>query len=287
MKPISRKRIQESENRRKTKRGAVRSKKQPASKRRLPLVRIALFGLLLAASAWSSTQVDWRSGYDRVRQMVSRPIQHVEVKGQFRFLEEAAVHKILQGLREDSFIRANLGTIKRKVEQVPWVERVSISRVWPDGIVISVEEQTPIARWGESGFINQYGEIVTAQQVSELRRLPLLYGEEARSHEITRTYLEVADLLATKGVYLRGLYLDEKRAWQLHLNNDIEIVVGRDDVIQKLRNFLYVYDRKLKKHEADIERIDLRYRSGLAVRWKAKDEQMANSNINRLQAKVN
>lgn len=288
MKPLGRKSIRESEKRRSAKRGAVRSKATPARPaRRIPFVRIFLCMAAVIAGACLVMVVDWRHGYERARQFVSRPISQVEIEGTFQFLDKNAIHARIEEQREDGFVRANLREIKKQIEGVPWVESVSINRVWPDGILIKIREQKPIARWGNNGFINQYGDIVQAGQVAELKQLPVLFGEEKQSEEITRTYLEVAELLATQGVSLRGLYLDEKRAWTLQFNNDIEIIMGREDVIQKLRNFLYVYEKKLKQHEKDIARIDLRYRSGLAVRWKAKEEQLANSEINKLLVKVN
>lgn len=288
MKPLGTKRIRESEKRRSVKRGAVRSRVTPAKpSRRLPLVRMFLGVVAVVAGAALVTLVDWRYGYERVRQIASRPITQVEIQGTFQFLDESAIHARIEQQREDGFVRANLREMKKQIEGVPWVESVSVNRVWPDGMQIKIREQKPIARWGDKGFINQYGDIVKADQVDELKQLPVLFGEEKQSEEITRTYLEVAELLAAKGLSLRGLYLDEKRAWTLQFNNDIEIVMGREDVIQKLRNFLYVYEKKLQQHENEIARIDLRYRSGLAVRWKAKEEQLADSEINKLLVKVN
>lgn len=266
----------------------MRAKAAPtASRPRLPLIRMFLLVSLLTVSGWVASTVDWHAGYDRVRQVVSRPIHNVDVQGEFRFLDVQAIHAQIEQQREDGFVRVNLRQIKKQIEKVAWVESVSISRVWPDGIAIKIKEQKPIARWGDTGFINQYGDIVNALQVDELSHLPVLFGAEKQSGEITRTYLEVAELLAAKGVNLRGLYVDEKRSWTLHLNNDIEIILGREDVIQKLRNFVYVYEKKLQQHASEIARIDLRYRSGLAVRWKAKEEQLANSNTDKLLVKVN
>jgi len=288
MKPVSRKRILErSENNRKVRRGAVRSKAVPTKQRRLPLVRIFLLFAVIGLVTYAGSSLNFSLRYEQAKQLVSRPISQVEVQGEFRFISKETLRTLIDDQREGNFVNADLREIKRRVEEVPWVENVSINRVWPDGIVLKVKEQKPIARWGDSGFINQYGEIVHTQHVTGLTHLPVLYGNEAQGSEITRTYLEIAELLSPKGVNLRGLYLDEKRAWRLQFNDDIEVIAGRDDIIQKLRNFLYVYENKLKPREAEIARVDLRYRSGLAVRWKAQEEKLANSNINKLLVKVN
>lgn len=288
MKPVSSRRIKKHERKKPVvKRGAVRAKAAPTEKRHLPLVRIFLLLSFLGVVGYFGFKVDWQSTYARASQLVTRPISSIEVRGEFRFISKDTIYALMNEKTDGSFVNLNLREIKSRVEGVPWVESVNISRVWPDGILLKVREQKPIARWGETGFINQYGEIVRARELGELDSLPVLFGDEKQGEEITRTYLDVAELLSANGVSLRGLFLDEKRAWTLQFNNDIEIILGRDDVIQKLRNFVYVYDKKLREHESDIEQIDLRYRSGLAVRWKAREEKIANSNINKLLVKVN
>lgn len=293
MKPVNRKRQLKSNSAKRvgvkprTARGAVRSRVEPEKQKGLPLVRSFLVLVLLGGAVYAGAHINWQAGVDQARNLVSRPINEVEIEGNFRFIEKEVIRNLIEGERQENFINANLTEIKRRVESVPWVESVNISRVWPDGIVLKVQEQKAIARWGNVGFINQYGDIVKTEQLNELTQLPVLYGEENMSQEITRTYMEVAELMSANGINLRGLILDEKRSWTLKFNQGIELVLGRDDVIQKLRNFVYVYELKLKRQESDIEKIDLRYQSGLAVRWKTQDEKLANTDINKLLVKVN
>lgn len=298
MKPVNRKRQARSASAKrigvksisvksKVARGAVRSRVEPAKQKGLPLVRSFLVLVLLCGAVYAGANINWKAGIDQARNLVNRPINEVEIEGNFRFIKKEAIHALIEGERKENFINANLTEIKHRVESVPWVESVNISRVWPDGILLKVQEQKAIARWGNIGFINQYGDIVKTEQVEELTQLPVLYGSENMSQEITRTYMEVAELMSVNGINLHGLILDEKRSWTLRFNQDIELVLGRDDVIQKLRNFVYVYERKLKQQENNIEKIDLRYQSGLAVSWKTPDEKLANTDINKLLVKVN
>jgi cell division protein FtsQ len=45
-------------------------------------------------------------------------------------------------------------------------------------------------------------------------------------------------------------------------------VVGKEPVAKKLERFLLVWEKALQERKDAIERIDLRYGNGLAVRWK-------------------
>ena len=48
----------------------------------------------------------------------------------------------------------------------------------------------------------------------------------------------------------------------------IELLLGRDHLVEKMRRFIAIYDKTLKDQITTIARIDLRYSNGLAVGWR-------------------
>jgi cell division protein FtsQ len=48
----------------------------------------------------------------------------------------------------------------------------------------------------------------------------------------------------------------------------VEILLGRDHLVDKMRRFAGIHDKVLKQQIANIARIDLRYANGLAVAWR-------------------
>ncbi|HYQ52651.1 MAG TPA: cell division protein FtsQ/DivIB, partial [Pseudomonas sp.] len=48
----------------------------------------------------------------------------------------------------------------------------------------------------------------------------------------------------------------------------IELLLGRDHLVEKMRRFIAIYDKTLKEQITNIARIDLRYSNGLAVGWR-------------------
>jgi cell division protein FtsQ len=64
-----------------------------------------------------------------------------------------------------------------------------------------------------------------------------------------------------------ALKCDNKKSWRLTLKNDVEIAIGREQVMEKLRRFVTVYDKFLNSVWGDIKAIDARYPNGIAVRW--------------------
>jgi cell division protein FtsQ len=45
-------------------------------------------------------------------------------------------------------------------------------------------------------------------------------------------------------------------------------LLGRDNLIPKMRRFIAIYDKTLKDQITNIARVDLRYANGLAVGWR-------------------
>lgn len=218
-------------------------------------------------AVWLVAQVDWLALRHEVQGVANKPLANISIKGEFEFLAKERIRNIVSESLNGNFVDLNLVEIKQKVEADPWVYDVRLQRVWPDGLIITVIEQKPIARWGNSGFINQYGALIHVDNNDALVSLPLLFGEERLSNEIAKTYLEMARLLASRGLNLKGLQVDSKRSWELVLDNSMLLVLGQDEVTAKLQNFLLVYEKHLASVKHKIKRVDLRYESGLAVEW--------------------
>ena len=63
--------------------------------------------------------------------------------------------------------------------------------------------------------------------------------------------------------------MSDRGGWALTTAQGVEIQIGRDHVVDKIRRFVSIYDKALKDQISNIARIDLRYPNGLAVAWRA------------------
>lgn len=75
-------------------------------------------------------------------------------------------------------------------------------------------------------------------------------------------------LLATTNMDIAELSLSERFAWQVQLKNGIELNLGRQEFIDRLQRFIDVYPL-LTQQEKAVKYVDLRYDTGVAVGWKA------------------
>jgi cell division protein FtsQ len=56
--------------------------------------------------------------------------------------------------------------------------------------------------------------------------------------------------------------------WRLALSNGLEVLIGRDQIVEKIRRFLTIWMATLKNNISDMDGVDIRYDNGIAVRWK-------------------
>ena len=61
-----------------------------------------------------------------------------------------------------NFFTVDLNAVRHHFEALPWVRRATARRIWPDRLVVTLEEHLPVAQWGESRLINTYGEVFSA-----------------------------------------------------------------------------------------------------------------------------
>ena len=96
-----------------------------------------------------------------------------------------------------NFFAVDLATVRARLEQVGWVRRVDARRVWPDRIEVALEEHVALARWGDSGFVNSFGEPFAAEMnAAEKGALPQFAGPAGTEGEVARRYRRFAELLA-------------------------------------------------------------------------------------------
>jgi cell division protein FtsQ len=174
---------------------------------------------------------------------------------------EAAARAHLRG----NFFAAAPAQVRAGLEQLPWVRRASVRRVWPDRLQVTLEEHVAFARWGERGLVNIYGERFNAATDAPL---PVLLGPDGTEREMAQRYARFADAVAPLGAKLERVLLTERRAWQLRLDSGLLIMLGRDadGAEARLARFVEAHPATLGRIARRHEYVDLRYPNGFALR---------------------
>jgi cell division protein FtsQ len=196
------------------------------------------------------------------------PLRVIEISGEFQHLDRAAIKEVVLANIDGGFFTCDMGLLREAVLAMPWVDDISIRRRWPDRLHMVVSEQVPLARWGEDALVNVRGQVFRPEGSPELEGLVTLSGPAGSEHRVVGLFREVIAGTRARGLRLRSLELDERRHWWLRFDDGPTVSLGREHVEHRLAQFLRVYPTLAERSSRRLERIDMRYGNGFAVRWR-------------------
>lgn len=205
---------------------------------------------------------------------LDKPVAEVKVIGPVRHLDKPGLANNVASTLEDGLLGVDIATVREQVLSHPWVRNAGVIRDWPQTLVIRVEEEVPVARWGEDGLLNHEGEIFWPELKKEYVQLPRLSGVAEDTVQVMAQFHDLNLIFRRIGLKVIALDLEQRGAWSLMLDNDIRVIVGRGAVNERLERFLDLYTRVLSARAEQIELVDIRYANGVSVKWKpeANDE---------------
>jgi cell division protein FtsQ len=204
-----------------------------------------------------------------VRMMLDRPLTKVHISGRFQRVQPLDVEKAVRGeVGRKGLVSVDLAAVSLAVRRIPWVDRATVGRAWPQGLTIEVVEQIPVARWGEAGLLNARGELFLNDTRHLPAELPVLSGPAGFEAQMTERYLAVQPRLVEAGMRLSSLTLDERGAWELQLANGVRLRLGRAHIEERFDRFMLAASRIVAARATEISYVDLRYSAGFAIGWR-------------------
>ena len=190
-------------------------------------------------------------------------VERIAVTGSAREVSEQSVGELVAPYIADGLLRANLDAMRHQLEDLPWVYAASVRRRWPDTIAIHIEEQRPIARWGDAGFLNHEGQFFAGQISDTWKHLPRLEGSNGAQQRLVDRYQTIAAMLADSQLGVVWLAEDPIGQVSVELDTGTLLTLGNEEIIARMQRFV----RLQRDYLADqrIARVDLRYRYGAAV----------------------
>ncbi|NMZ61761.1 cell division protein FtsQ/DivIB [Pseudomonas nitroreducens] len=207
-------------------------------------------------------------GAQYVLPYADRPIAKVSVEGDLSYISQAAVQQRISPYVSASFFTIDLAGMRQELEQMPWIAHAEVRRVWPDQVVIRLDEQLPIARWGDEALLNNQGQAFAPREVANYEHLPRLSGPQRAQQQVMQQYQILSQMLRPLGFTIASLDMSSRGAWTLGTAQGVEIMLGRDHAVEQIRRLVTIYDKALKEQITKIARIDMRYPNGLAVAWR-------------------
>jgi cell division protein FtsQ len=208
-----------------------------------------------------------------LRQVLVEPVAGQTLKHISRPLVKQQVLETVQG----NFFSVRLEDVKRGFESLPWVRHANVRRVWPNGLIVSIEEQKPFGTWGGADsqtLMNAHGELFAgrASEAGEGINLIDFYGPEDAGKEVMRLYEKANAWFKPWDSEVKSLTLSERYAWHVKLSNGMRVEFGRDEegsdktlTEDRVARLFKYWPQVQEKWANRVDAIDLRYANGFAV----------------------
>jgi cell division protein FtsQ len=231
------------------------------------MLGVLLLCLLYGVYQWLSRQPMFDFRVVQVRPVKGMPLRYVDAVT----VRSAALPRI-----RGNFFTADLQAVRAAFETVPWVQRASVRREWPNKLVVTVEEYKLLGTWGEEEgrLLSADGFVFTANlaeaEAAVEGRLPELAGPDDSAREVAARLADLRNWLAPLKLTPQSLSLSPRYAWTARLSNGVTLHLGRahDREVLKARidRFVHVYPQLSVAMSGQIVSVDLRYPNGLALR---------------------
>jgi cell division protein FtsQ len=194
-------------------------------------------------------------------------VTDIVIEGRYN-TPEPLLRAALGASRGDAILGFSVADARTRIETLTWVEHATVERRLPGIIVVKLDERRPFAVWqnqGKFALIDRDGQLVTDQDVSQFRSLPLVVGAGAPG---AATALLDA-LTARPGLQTRviaAVRVGERR-WNLRLNTGTDVLLPEGHEVAALdRLQLLQQDHALLDRPMQV--IDLRLPDRLVLRAK-------------------
>ena len=156
---------------------------------------------------------------------------------------------------------------RTRLEELPWIKRATVQKLYPDRLDIQLVEREGFALWQKDGKINVIARdgTVIAPYSDDPRfiRLPIVVGDGA-----DKSVTEIVEALSlVPGVrdQVRAAIRVADRRWTLKMRNGIDVRLPEHGLIEALQE-LAVLDRDKQLLTRDVTIIDLRIADRVSVR---------------------
>ena len=194
-----------------------------------------------------------------------------------RYASHTRVMHVFSGDFGHSIFAVPLDERRRRLLAIDWVEDASVSRIWPDRLVVQVRERRPVAFvYFRTGFllIDAHGVLLDPPPEAQFS-FPVLSGVREQDDDQTREEHVQAMLRLEEDMGYEAKDISEVNTSDLDNlrivakvdNRAIELILGDENFGRRYQNFLAHY-QEIRRQSPGVKTFDLR----LDDRITAKDQ---------------
>ncbi len=199
------------------------------------------------------------------------PIKSVKVIGLYQFVNETQIeHSLNPFLRGKGLFSFSETDATAALAEIPGVASVSIWRIPPSKLKVIIRERSAVARFGDNQLFSSDGvPFNTSNPTAAVAQLPLLKGNPAYAKQMLEMLQSVQPIFASINTSVSGLGLADNGDWSIQINNQTWIMLGKNDLPDRVQNFIMAYPALIKAAPpgASLSYVDLRYAHGFSAGW--------------------
>lgn len=224
------------------------------------LVVVLLIGFLLYST------ISWMWDEQRL------PLSKIVLQGNLQYVSTLDVQRAFARLDHiGTFMSQDIDVLQTSVQSIPWVSHASIRKQWPDTIKVFLTEHQVQAIWNGNALLDDDGIVFDGDIGLVKEEHVKLYGPDGSAPEVLKVWRQYNSQFQAIGRNISSLLLNERRAWQIILDNGIRLELGKESLDERIARFFLLY-KQLGNEVDKVSYIDLRYDTGAAVGWISEQE---------------
>jgi cell division protein FtsQ len=213
--------------------------------------------------------------------MANRPVFVVKrvivepMGGGLRHVSAPQIHAAIIEALNGTVLSTNLRPVYQSIQAIPWVRSATVRRIWPNRLLVRIEEQRAVAIWPNGHLVNDRGETFSGLAADHDTSCGLvsLFGPPGSQQWVLERTRQLSQWLAPLNRPLRSVTLSEQYSWTVELTGGLTLELGRDTLAtsaeERVRMFVKTQPwltEKLKRPRENLVamRADLRYATGYA-----------------------
>lgn len=195
------------------------------------------------------------------------PIRTIQLAGSFENLDQGEVEQTLRPYIGQGFFSLDIHEMQQQLRRKPWTDSVSVRRIWPDKLRVTITEKKPVARWDDEHLLSSRAAVYAAD-TGGFAHLPIVNAANHNPNWVMHEFYRLEARFAEVDERLVAMRVDSRGAIDIELINGLEIKLGRSNIEHKLERLINIYRQQILPRREQIDRLDLRYANGFAVAWK-------------------
>lgn len=246
---------------------AVRTGNALMASASFPLPR---FGTLAAIVIGATTLYGvWLGGHgplvvDSMAVPAGFSIQNVDVEGNAE-TSEIDVLQALWGTGAQSLLTLDVTQARHAIESMPWVDRASVAKIYPNNVLIELTEHRAYAIWQKSGgfvIIDREGREIVSFVPGRFGNLPLVVGTGAAEH--AAALLDEMEVLPELRARVTAYIRVGDRRWDIRLENGVTVRLPEENAVAALAEVARM-DQENGLLSRDIESVDMRLADRMVI----------------------